>query len=183
MFIAFVVSSAAAQEFPLMAGNVRETPLAPANTIASPPSSVPAIPSLAATLLPAAPIPPIDFTPATEGFVILKKQPPVHKFFDVRNSLGLSAMASSLIADAVSTQKGLSYPGFHEMNPIARPFVQTRAGAAAYSAGSFALLSSIVYTAHKTGHHKLEHVLPFAVAGWEAALSARNYHVIATRPK
>ena len=46
----------------------------------------------------------------------------------------------SLSADALSTQKGLAYPGFHEMNPIARPFVQTRAGGAVYSAGSFALL-------------------------------------------
>src|ERR1700743_2672929 len=146
----------------LMADNVCETPAAPTVTIAS--ASVPALPPITAALLPAAPIPvmpmpPVEFMPAAaEGFVILKKQPPVHKFFDVRNSLGLTAMASSLIADAVSTQKGLAYPGFHEMNPIARPFVQSRAGAAAYSAGSFALLSGIAYTAHKTGHHKLEQI-------------------------
>src|ERR1700761_5189774 len=158
MLLASVALSAAAQDAPdrnflnqnvlnrnllnkdsmLMADNVRETPAAPTVTIAS--ASVPALPPLTAALLPAAPIPvmpmpPVEFMPtATEGFVVLKKQPPVHKFFDVRNSLGLTAMASSLIADAVSTQKGLAYPGFHEMNPIARPFVQSRAGAAAYSA-------------------------------------------------
>jgi hypothetical protein len=90
-------------------------------------------------------------------------------------------MAASLSADALSTQKGLAYPGFHEMNPIARPFVQTRSGAAAYSAGSFALLAGSMYVAHKTRHHKLERILPFAVAGWEGFLSYRNYRVIANR--
>lgn len=65
------------------------------------------------------------------------------------------------------------------MNPIARPFVQTRSGAAIYSAGSFGLLATGMYVAHKTNHHKLERILPFAVGGWEGLLSFRNYHVIA----
>lgn len=88
-------------------------------------------------------------------------------------------MAATLSADALSTQKGLAYPGFREMNPIARPFVQTRVGGAVYSAASFALLAGTMYVAHKTRHHKLERILPFAIAGWEGWLSARNYHVIA----
>ena len=115
------------------------------------------------------------------AFVVLKTPPKPHRFFDVQNSLGLTAMAGSLIADALSTQKGLAYPNFHEMNPLARPFVQTRLGAAAYSAGSFALLAGAAYAMHKTHHHKLEHIFPFAVAGWEGFLSARNYHVIAAK--
>jgi hypothetical protein len=65
------------------------------------------------------------------------------------------------------------------MNPIARPFVGTKAGGAAYSAGSFGLLAGAMYVAHKKGHHKLERILPFATAGWEGLLSFRNYHVIA----
>lgn len=117
------------------------------------------------------------------GFIVLKTPPKPHRFFDVQNSLGLTAMAGSLIADALSTQKGLAFPNFHEMNPLARPFVQTRSGAAAYSAGSFALLAGAAYAMHKTHHHKLEHVFPFAVAGWEGFLSARNYHVIAANKK
>lgn len=102
-----------------------------------------------------------------------------HKLFDFKNTLALSAVAASLTADALSTQKGLAYPGFYEMNPIARPFVQTRAGAAAYSAASFGLIAGTMYIAHKTHHHKLERILPFVTAGWEGLLSARNYHVIA----
>jgi hypothetical protein len=124
-----------------------------------------------------------NILPAPPVAIILKTAPKPHSFFDARNSLGLASMAASLSADALSTQKGLAYPGFHEMNPIARPFVQTRSGAAAYSAGSFALLAGGMYVAHKTRHHKLERIMPFAVAGWEGLLSFRNYRVIANRAR
>jgi hypothetical protein len=113
--------------------------------------------------------------------ITLKTAPTEHKFLDLRNSLAFSAVAASLAADSLSTQRGLAYPGFYEMNPLARPFVKTRAGAAAYSAASFSLLAGAMYLAHKTHHHRIERILPFAVAGWEGLLSARNYHVIATR--
>ena len=105
-----------------------------------------------------------------------------HKFFDLQNAFGLSALAAGLSADALSTQKGLGLPGFHEMNPIARPFVQSRAGAAMYSVASFAFMGGSMYLAHKTNHHKLERVLPFAIAGWEGFLAVRNYHLISKPP-
>ena len=111
--------------------------------------------------------------------ITLKARPTPHRFFDVTNSFALASVAAGLTADALSTQKGLSYPGFYEMNPLARPFVNSRAGAAAYSAGSFGLLAGAMYLAHRTNHHKLERILPFAVGGWEGLLSMRNYHVIA----
>ena len=133
-------------------------------------------PSVTVALLPEAPTP----TNAVDGLVVLKTQKPQHKFLDVENSLGLSLMASSLIADSLSTQKALAYPGFHEVNPLARPFMQTRGGAAAYTAGSFAFLAGTAYVMHRTHHHKLEHIFPFAVAGWEGFLAAHNYHVIST---
>jgi hypothetical protein len=113
------------------------------------------------------------------AMIKLKRPPAPHGFFDATNTLALGSLAAGLTADALSTQKGLAYPGFYEMNPLARPFVSSRAGAAAYSAGSFALLAGGMYVAHRKGHHKLERILPFAVAGWEGWLSARNYHVIA----
>src|SRR6266481_2157158 len=131
----------------------------------------PAIPT-DANAPPEAPMPVVIVKPALK--------PKTHRFFDATNTLGLGVIAASLTADALSTQKGLSYPGFYEMNPLARPFVKTRGGAAAYSAGSFALLTGGMYLAHRTGHHKLERILPFAVAGWEGILSYRNYHVLAT---
>lgn len=117
------------------------------------------------------------------AFIKLKTPPRTHSFFDARNALGFATLGASLTADALSTQKGLAYPGFVEMNPIARPFVQSRAGAAAYNAGSFGLMAGLMYWAHKTEHHKLERILPFAIGSWEGLLSARNYHVIANRAR
>ena len=113
----------------------------------------------------------------------LKARPEAHRFFDRTNALALGSLAGGLTADALSTQKGLSRPGFYEMNPLARPFVGSRAGAAAYSAASFGLLAGGMYVAHRTGHHKLERFVPFAVAGWEGLLSMRNYHVISQRTR
>jgi hypothetical protein len=69
------------------------------------------------------------------------------------------------------------------MNPIARPCVQSRAGAAVYNAGSFGLMAGLMYWAHKKEHHKLERILPMAVGSWEGLLSMRNYHVIANRQR
>jgi len=123
----------------------------------------------------------LSMTPA--AVIKLKTAPRTHSFFDARNRLGFATLGASLTADALSTQRGLAYPGFVEMNPIARPFVQSRMGAAAYNAGSFGLMAGLMYWAHKTEHHKLERILPFVVGSWEGLLSARNYHVIANRPR
>lgn len=133
---------------------------------------------IATPLISIFPVFPAEPAPA----VLLKARPSeaAHSFFDMRNSLALVAVAAGLTGDALSTQKGLGLPGFHEMNPIARPFVQSRTGAAFYSAASFALTGSGMYLAHKTNHHKLERVLPFVIAGWEGFLAARNYHLIST---
>jgi len=138
----------------------------------------------AAVILPDAPNPAVApanaLLAAPAAMITLKKAPSNdHKFFDLKNSLALGTAAAGLTADALSTQKGLSYPGFYEMNPVARPFMNSRAGAAVYSAGSFGLLAGGMYLAHRTHHHKLERVLPFAVGSWEGLLGLRNYHVIA----
>ena len=107
---------------------------------------------------------------------------PAHHFFDLKNSLAMSSLAVTLAGDSLSTQKGLSRPGFRETNPVARLFVQSRAGAIIYGAGSFGLVTGGMYLAHKTGHHKLERIVPFGLAAWEGFLTVRNYHVI-SRPR
>jgi len=146
-------------------------------------AALPDAPPIAAevrTVEPVSPAPPL--TPPA-ALIKLKTPPHTHSFFDARNRLGFATLGASLTADALSTQKGLAYPGFVEMNPIARPFVQSRAGAAVYNAGSFGLLAGLMYWAHKKEHHKLERILPLAVGSWEGLLSARNYHVISNRPR
>ncbi|HEY6248661.1 MAG TPA: hypothetical protein VI685_01805 [Candidatus Angelobacter sp.] len=102
---------------------------------------------------------------------------PAHRFLDLKNSLAISSFAVTLAGDSLSTQKGLARPGYSEINPIARLFVRSRAGAVVYSAGSFGLVTGGMYLAHKTGHHKLERIVPFGLAAWEGFMTARNYRV------
>lgn len=154
----------------------------PAGTLSIP--SAPAAPSFGSDFLTSNSLASIHALLAPPAaFVKLKQPPRSHSFFDSRNTLGFATLGASLTADALSTQKGLAYPGFVEMNPIARPFVQSRTGAAVYNAGSFGLMAGLMYWAHKTEHHKLERILPFAIGSWEGLLSARNYHVIANRTR
>jgi len=138
---------------------------------ANPPASI---------VLPSAPSPAPAAQPPAPVMLLIKPQQVenVHRFFDLQNATALATLAAGLTGDALSTQKGLGLPGFHEMNPLARPFVQNRTGAALYNAASFALIGGGMYLAHKTGHHRLERVLPFAIAGWEGFLAARNYRVV-----
>jgi hypothetical protein len=100
------------------------------------------------------------------------------RFFDFRNSLAIAGFGLSLTGDALSTQRLLGFSGYKEMNPLARPFVQSRSGAAAYSAASFGMLVGGMYLAHKTHHHKLERILPFAMTASESFLTYWNYHLL-----
>ena len=131
-------------------------------------------------VLPSAPSPAPAAAQPAPAVLLIKPQPITHRFFDIQNATALAALAVGLTSDALSTQKGLGLPGFHEMNPLARPFVQNRPGAALYNAASFALIGGGMYFAHKTGHHKWERILPVAIAGWEGFLAARNYHMISS---
>jgi len=120
--------------------------------------------------------PGISASAARPAFVISETKRE-HRFFDVKNSLALSSFGLFLAGDSLSTQKGLSR-GFREINPFARPFVNSRAGAAVYSTGSFALVAGGMYLAHKTGHHKLEWITPFSMAAWEGFMMFRNFSVM-----
>jgi hypothetical protein len=172
---------AALPDAPPMSAEVRNAEPAPSGTLSITPAA--AAPSLGDAFLANNSLASIHalLTPPA-ALIKLKTPPRTHSFFDARNQLGFATLGASLTADALSTQKGLAYPGFVEMNPIARPFVQSRAGAAVYNAGSFGLMAGLMYWAHKKEHHKLERILPMAVGSWEGLLSARNYHVIANRP-
>lgn len=178
----FVASGFAADERPVPGAPGVTAKTATVENREQPPASASLMPVPAAFANVRAPA--LTTLPAAPSAIIpVKQRPETHRFFDVKNSFALSAVATSLTADALSTQKGLSYPGFYEMNPIARPFVQSRGGAAAYSAGSLGLVAAAMYVAHRTNHHKLERIFPFAIAGWEGLVSARNYHVIAAQAK
>jgi hypothetical protein len=108
----------------------------------------------------------------------VKPAQPVHKFLDLKNSLAMAAFGAALAGDSYSTQAGLAYPQLRELNPLARPFVSSRAGQIAYSGASFALFGGGLYLAHRTGHHKVERIAPWIVAGWEGFLTGWNLHQV-----
>jgi hypothetical protein len=121
-----------------------------------------------------APAKPAELKPATTS----RTTPSQHQFFDVKNSFAAGAFAVGLAGDSWSTQHALAYPGTREANPLARPFVASRSGQAVYSGTSLGLLLGGMYLAHKTNHHKLERVVPWALAGWECLLTGWNLHQI-----
>src|SRR5215831_3196322 len=110
--------------------------------------------------------------------VITPRPTPSHRFFDGKNVFAASAFAAGLAGDAWSTERALAYPGTREGNPVARPFVTSRAGEAVYTGSSLGLMLGGMYLAHKTHHHKLERVVPWVLAGWEGFLTAWNLHQI-----
>lgn len=116
---------------------------------------------------------------AAKPKVKLRAAPAAHRFFDLKNSLALTTVAASLAGDGWSTQQALGLPGVHEVNPLARPFVGSRAGEAAYSSAGLALVAGAMYLAHKTNHHRWERIGPFALAGWEGLLTGWNISQIA----
>jgi hypothetical protein len=137
-------------------------------------------PGAPATVNDANPVPTGDVVlPAAKPKVKLRVTLSAHSFFDLKNSLALTAVAASLAGDGWSTQRALALPGVHEVNPVARPFVGSRAGEAAYSSAGLALVAGAMYLAHKTNHHKLERIGPFALAGWESLLTGWNISQIA----
>ena len=105
-----------------------------------------------------------------------KAAAPAHKFLELKNSILLGTSAAGLIGDSLSTQRAL--PFGHEVNPIARPFVQSRAGAAAYGAAGYGMLAGGMYFAHRKGWHRLERVVPMVFTVTEGLLTYNNYHVV-----
>ena len=115
---------------------------------------------------------PPTIVPATP---VAKAVAPTHKFFELKNSILLGTSAAGLIGDSLSTQRAL--PFGREVNPIARPFVQSRAGATVYGVAGYGMLAGGMYFAHRKGWHRLERVVPMVFTVTEGLLTYNNYRV------
>jgi hypothetical protein len=96
-------------------------------------------------------------------------------FFDRENNFLIGASAITIALDGLSTQRFLANPNSHEMNPIAKPFVYSRAGSAAYFGVSFVGELALMRIAHKRNHHLLERIIPMLVTGSESYVLYNNY--------
>jgi hypothetical protein len=102
--------------------------------------------------------------------------PPLHRFFDAKNLLGISISLLAQTSDAVTTQRFLHH-GLQEQNGLARPFVdQGWGGQVAASAIVNTAEISVMYALHKMGHHRMERALPYVVAAPGAIEGYRNLH-------
>ncbi len=115
--------------------------------------------------------PQVPSVPAIEAL-----EPP-HRFLDNTNALLTGLEAGALIGDAVTTRWGLDrYPGLtQEANPLARPFVER--GWPGQIVGGLLFVGGELWgrhTLHKSGHHRLERLLPIALAAMEAVIVIHN---------
>lgn len=116
---------------------------------------------------------------------------PTHRFLD-RKNISLTAMTfSAALADGITTQHALGIHrtttviengmirsttvGYAERNPIAAPLVNTgwpgQFAATALTTGAGLGLSN---WAHRSGHHRMERVIPFLFAATSASFAAHN---------
>lgn len=98
---------------------------------------------------------------------------PVHRFFDAKNialqTLNILAMA----ADVASTRHALQIPGTSEMNPLAK----SQGGLLALKIAGVGAGLGIAYMTHRSGHHKLERVIPVVCATPSALAAVHNTEI------
>ena len=100
---------------------------------------------------------------------------PSHSFFDRGNQIRMGLIAGLIAADGITTQHILSVDHGSEMNPVVRPLVtQGAPGQAGASVLGYAFTLGTSYIFHRTGHHKLEHLMLNATIGIEAECVTSN---------
>ena len=97
----------------------------------------------------------------------LPQTPAPHRFLDSENRVLFAAVAGFCAADFAVTRSNLGNGGV-ELNPVTRVFSGSTAGLAMNFAGETAGVVALSYLLHRTGHHKLERIIPVANLGASA---------------
>ena len=119
-----------------------------------------------------------DMTPV-EAAVPLSDAPSHGEFWTPENKAGFSVLGALVVADAITTQRGL-HQGLREANPLMRPFVtRGAAGEAIGSALGFGIGLGAVYLMHQTHHYRAERITMRLMVAGEGAVVANN--IIAIR--
>jgi hypothetical protein len=84
-------------------------------------------------------------------------------------SIGAAMMA----ADIVTTNRDLQMSGTRELNPLA----QSPASRYALKFAAFGAGMGMSYMMHKTGHHKMERIIPLILGIPSAAAAAHNAEI------
>jgi hypothetical protein len=108
----------------------------------------------------------------------LPDAPASRPFWTFETKLDFGALAGLVAADGITTQRGLSQ-GYHEANPLMRPFVTHGAGGEAVgSALGFGAGLGTVYLLHRTHHYKAERIAMRLIVGGEGAVVGHNLAVL-----
>jgi hypothetical protein len=91
----------------------------------------------------------------------LPEAPSQHRFLDGKNRFLFSTVAMFSGADFAVTHMNLANGG-RELNPMVRPFTGSTGALAVNFAGQTAGVVGISYLLHKSGHHRLERMVPVA---------------------
>jgi hypothetical protein len=107
--------------------------------------------------------------------------PPPHRFFDAANVALIVAESAALLADGVYTQRDLTrFPEWgYEADPIARPFVND--GWTGQILGGALVVSAEVglrYLLHRSGHHRLERLVPLGLIVYGTLGATHNARVL-----
>ena len=104
----------------------------------------------------------------------LPDAPSQRPFWSAGNKAGFGILGSLVVADAITTQRGLNQ-GFREVNPVMRPFVtRGAAGEAAGSALGFGTGMGVAYLLHRTHHYKAERIATRLMVAGESGFVANN---------
>ena len=91
----------------------------------------------------------------------LPEAPSQHRFLDGKNRFLFSTVAMFSGADFAVTHMNLANGG-RELNPMVRPFTGSTGALAVNFAGQTAGVVAFSYLLHKSGHHRLERMVPVA---------------------
>jgi hypothetical protein len=91
----------------------------------------------------------------------LPEAPSQHRFLDGKNRFLFSTVAMFSGADFAVTHMNLANGG-RELNPMVRPFSGSTGALAVNFAGQTAGVVAVSYLLHKSGHHRLERMVPVA---------------------
>jgi hypothetical protein len=112
---------------------------------------------------------PIEFASAsvTTNAPLPPDAPSPHRFWNAENQFLFATVAASSMADFAVTRANLQNGG-KELNPVTRIFSGSTAGLAVNFAGETAGVVGLSYYFHKTGHHRLERMVPLVNFGSSA---------------
>ena len=112
---------------------------------------------------------PIEFASAsvTTNAPLPPDAPSTHRFWSAENQFLFATVAASSMADFAVTRANLQSGG-RELNPVTRILSGSTAGLAVNFVGETAGVVGLSYYFHRTGHHRLERIVPLVNFGSSA---------------